>query len=93
MRKKALVAELGTINAGIRSQLATHMTFIYQISVERGKEAVARYLKGRIDLESSPLLRNQLTALLRRQPRSNATDLVSGILAERRDSNPRSAAL
>jgi anti-sigma B factor antagonist len=43
------------------------MTFTYQISVERGKEVVVMYLKGRIDLESSPLLRNQLLALLRRQ--------------------------
>ena len=50
----------------------TLMTFNYQVSFERGKKVVAMYLKGRIDLESSPLLRNQLLALLRRQPSPGA---------------------
>lgn len=44
------------------------MTDNLQISIERNREAAAMHLRGRIDMESSPHFRDQLLALLRRQP-------------------------
>jgi anti-sigma B factor antagonist len=43
------------------------MTNSLQISVESNKEAPVMVLRGRVDLESSPHLRDQLLALLRLQ--------------------------
>ena len=37
-----------------------------QITIERGGEVAVMYLQGRSDIESSPHLRDQLLALLRR---------------------------
>jgi anti-sigma B factor antagonist len=40
---------------------------VLQIGIESDKEVALMYLKGWIDIESSPHLRDQLLALLRRQ--------------------------
>jgi anti-sigma B factor antagonist len=55
------------------------MTGSLRISVENGKEVAVMYLQGRIDIESSPHLRDQLLALLRRQdpPGTIAIDLTA----------------
>jgi anti-sigma B factor antagonist len=55
------------------------MTDSLQISVESGKEVVVMHLQGRIDIESSPHLRDQLLVLLRRQvrPETIAIDLAA----------------
>jgi anti-sigma B factor antagonist len=39
-----------------------------QISIEGTKDFLVMFLRGRIDIESSPNLRDQLHVLLRRQP-------------------------
>ena len=39
-----------------------------QITIERGGKGAVMYLRGRVDIESSPLLRDQLLAHLRSLP-------------------------
>jgi anti-sigma B factor antagonist len=55
------------------------MTDSLQISVERNKEAIVMILQGRVDIESSPQLRNRLLALLQEQspPETVAIDLAA----------------
>lgn len=50
-----------------------------QISVERDKGVAVMYLRGRIDIESSPHLRDHLLAVLRRQspPETIAIDVAA----------------
>lgn len=53
------------------------MTNSLQISIESDEHAAAMYLRGRIDIESSPHLRDQLLAILRKQfpPEAISIDL------------------
>jgi anti-sigma B factor antagonist len=55
------------------------MTNSLQISVERDREIAVMYVVGRIDIESSPHLRDRLIALLRTQssPETIAIDLAA----------------
>lgn len=55
------------------------MTDSVQINVERSKEGTVMYLRGRIDIESSPCLRDKLLSLLRQEPPSGtiAVDLMA----------------
>jgi anti-sigma B factor antagonist len=55
------------------------MTNNFHISVENDKEVAVIGLQGRVDIESSPRLRDQLLAVLRGQPSSGtiAVDLAS----------------
>jgi len=55
------------------------MTNSLQIDVEGGKEIAVLVLRGRLDIESSPILRDQLLALLQRQspPGTIAVDLTA----------------
>lgn len=48
------------------------MTKSLQINVDRSKETTVMYLRGRIDIESSPYLRDQLLTLLRKQSPAEA---------------------
>ena len=55
------------------------MTDSLQISVDGDKDGAVIYLRGRLDIESSPDLRDRLLAILRRQfaPETIAIDLVA----------------
>jgi anti-sigma B factor antagonist len=44
------------------------MTDSLQINVDNDEESAVMYLRGRLSIESSPGLRDQLLAMLRRQP-------------------------
>jgi len=51
------------------------MTDTLQISVDRQKEGAVMHLQGRVDIESSPDLRDHLLAMLRRQPPPKTIDI------------------
>jgi len=51
------------------------MTDSLQINVDGDKESAVMYLRGRISIESSPDLRNQLLSMLRRQPPPESIDI------------------
>jgi anti-sigma B factor antagonist len=46
----------------------SNMKDTLQISVDSQRQGAVMYLQGRVDIESSPHLRDQLLAMLRRQP-------------------------
>ena len=51
------------------------MTDSLQISVDSQKEGTVMHLQGRIDIESSPDLRDHLLAMLQRQPPPETIDI------------------
>lgn len=55
------------------------MTNRLHINVDRDKDTALMVVRGRIDIESSPCLRDQLLAMLQRQspPRAIAIDLAA----------------